>query len=163
VRACVLTSDALPDFGKAVAMAEGVAIAQAKTGSIRWILYVLALAQLRAGHPEEAIRRAQESLERSPDWQSADLNRLVLALAHARLGQSDEARRWLRTTDAALGLPPPEGQPRARLFVDWGFLEDEAEFLILRREAEDVILGQSGQEREQGRLVAPGRAVGPGH
>jgi tetratricopeptide (TPR) repeat protein len=147
VRACVLTPDAVPNFAKAVGVAEGAAIAQAKTRGKRWALNVLALAQLRAGRPEEASRRAQESLERSPDWISADLNRLVIALAHARMGHRAEAQRWLKTTDAALGLPVPGGQPGARLFFDWGYLENEAQFLILRREAEDLIFKPPGQAR----------------
>jgi hypothetical protein len=56
---------------------------------------VLGLASYRAGQFEDSIRHLRQSLATDPGWAGASLNWPVLALAHSRLGQHEEARRWL--------------------------------------------------------------------
>ena len=63
------------------------------------ILWSLALAHYRAGQFEQAQERADEAMTRQPDL--AWLSWPVLSLVHARLGHTDEARRWLAQAQLA--------------------------------------------------------------
>ncbi len=61
----------------------------------------LALAHYRAGQFQDAIQRARESLEAAgqPHGDIRALNWLVLALAYKKVGQADEAGKWLVHTE----------------------------------------------------------------
>jgi hypothetical protein len=98
-----------------------------------------ALAHLRAGHLDEAVRQAQSSYVVDPNWHASALNRVVLALAHARLGQREEARKWLETTHRTPRPPPASGSETEVIgaVTSWW---DRADLLILRREADVLIL-----------------------
>jgi tetratricopeptide (TPR) repeat protein len=134
-RACLLTPDAVPDLRAALRLAE---IAAAKPPAYAWTYYTLALAHLRAGQFDAAIRRARQSMELDPNWHATALNRVVLALAHARLDHAAEARRWLETTRRDPDRPSPGGRPveALGLTADWW---DWADVLLLRREAEELL------------------------
>jgi tetratricopeptide (TPR) repeat protein len=103
-----------------------------------WRLHTLAAAHYRAGQFEQAIARAQESLQVGPDWKGRVLNWLVLALAHQRLGHQDEARQWL-----AQVVQWRETLPRGKANIPrcppslhgWDWLE----FQVLMREAEPFV------------------------
>jgi WD40 repeat protein/tetratricopeptide (TPR) repeat protein len=85
-----------------------------------WSDHVLGLALYRAGRFDEAVALLRGSLDRGPDWDRGVLDWLVLAMAHWKLGQPEEARRWLdragrwaeaqlRDSPGGLGRAVPEG------------------------------------------------------
>jgi hypothetical protein len=80
--------------------------------------------------------RAQEAVARDPN--AAWLARLALAMAHARLGHSAEAHRWLEQADGW------QRQERRRIAEEWaGFASSEwADFQIFHAEAV-ALIGQS--------------------
>jgi tetratricopeptide (TPR) repeat protein len=90
-------------------------------------LNTLAAAQYRAGRYDEAIRRLEEAARARggvgipEDW-------AFLAMAHHRLGQRDQARRWLDRLR--------EHQPSTDPARFW----PELEIRLLRSEAEAVVL-----------------------
>ncbi len=135
-RVCVLMPDAIADPQVPLRFARSAA--KPSTGGLN--VYVLALACLRAGQPEEAIRDAEQSIKIDPKWHAVALNRLVIALAHAKLGHAEEARRWLESTDHVPNVPGVDGPKLEVLSQDTGWWA-RADFLILRREAEPLIGG----------------------
>jgi tetratricopeptide (TPR) repeat protein len=147
VRCSAVIPDAVPDPGALVVIGRSAAEALGTDRNIRWVLYALGLAQIRAGQFEEALRSAQRSLQLSPDWEGGALNRLVLALGSAGLGRSAEARLWLQTTDVLAGLSRPEGPPAELPVAQWTYWENRADFLLLRREAEERIVAGPGLKR----------------
>jgi WD40 repeat protein/serine/threonine protein kinase/tetratricopeptide (TPR) repeat protein len=107
--------------------------------------YVLGMALLRTGRLDQALLRFQESLAVQRDWANHGLNAYGLALAHYRLGHSDEARRWLERADSWLnnldriyaveGPAILSGQPQAPVtFEFWVYAQ------LVRREAAGPIL-----------------------
>jgi serine/threonine-protein kinase len=92
-----------------------------------WYLNALALALYRAGQAGPAAQRAQESLKAAPGWHPP-LNWLVLALAHQRLDQAEEARGWLEKVRQA-GVPSGMNP------------QDVVYYQLLRREAEAACKG----------------------
>jgi serine/threonine-protein kinase len=120
-RCLSLAPDTGTDPAEAVRLAERTVEAHPTHG---WYLNALALAHLRAGQPEKAIERAQEALRVAPSWQPW-LQWLVLSLAHQRLGDTAEARRWL---DKARQAPtaPPGVHVQDRIFCECLLREAEA-------------------------------------
>jgi WD40 repeat protein/tetratricopeptide (TPR) repeat protein len=111
-----------------------------------WNLHCLGVAHYRAGRLHEAIKRLEESS--ATDWgeQGRMQNRLVLALAHHRLGHAaqsrallDEVKHWWDGLEAAR----TEGAVTMPL-TDWLPLQ------LFRREAEALILGASLLPAETG-------------
>jgi tetratricopeptide (TPR) repeat protein len=107
---------------------------QATVSRHPWTFHVLGLAQYRAGQFDQALRSFDEADARP--WHARELNWFGRALAHHRLGDSDEARRcldkgiqWLERE----GTSP--GQPSTLTLTP----EDWLEGLLLRREAEALL------------------------
>jgi hypothetical protein len=111
---------------------------QAVAGSLNgWNLHTLGVAHYRAGRLDEAIKRLEES--NAGDWgeQGRMQNRLVLAMAHHRLGHVAQSRalldqvvRWwdgleAAKADGAVAMP----------LTDWLPLQ------LLRRQAAALIMG----------------------
>jgi len=98
-------------------------------------LHVLGLAHYRAGDFNRAIERLTESV--NGNWSGNAANWLVLAMAHYRLGNAGDARKWfdqaVRTID-----PPGAREPDAGL--RGLHRHDVTACVVLRREAE-VLLG----------------------
>jgi tetratricopeptide (TPR) repeat protein len=132
-RSCVLTADPVVEPEQIIRWAEQAV----RHGGQPWHLHVLGAAYYRAWRLDEAIKCLEKSNTRYSGIDDYKLqNRLVLAMAHQRLGHSQQARAlldrvhrsWERVqasrTDGAVSL----------FSVDWLALQ------LLRREAEAVIL-----------------------
>jgi tetratricopeptide (TPR) repeat protein len=91
------------------------------------VLNTLGAALYRAGRFDEAIRRLREGIQLR-DGTSVPQDWAFLAMAYFRLGDRDEARRWL---DRFRGYPPD---------ADPAKFWDELEIRLLRSEAEALIL-----------------------
>jgi hypothetical protein len=96
-----------------------------------------ALAYL-AGRCQEAAPLFEQSLRADAAPGRAVVNWVWLALAHQRLGQSEEARRWLSKVQAWLGqyrdgMPALAEQELGLHFHNW------LEAHVLRREAEALL------------------------
>jgi eukaryotic-like serine/threonine-protein kinase len=157
---CALAPDAVPDPRRLVELAEKAVADGTPDPQLR---FNLALANVRAGRFDEAVRLAKESLASLPPGDPGVLGGLieaVLAIAHHRLGQPGEAARRLDALikldwDAIERWPEPE---------DWW---RRADFLTLRREAIATVTGQPAPDdlqlrRRRGRaytqLGQPARA-----
>jgi hypothetical protein len=104
-----------------------------------WYLHAHALALYRAGRFEAAIARCHDSMKAAPTWRGVPLNWLLVAMAHHRLGQAEEARPWLDKAVQWRG-----GTFNGRRQVDIPYppevhLNDWLEFEVLYREAEALV------------------------
>jgi tetratricopeptide (TPR) repeat protein len=136
VQSCNLASEPVIEPDQVVRWAEKVVSGSSKP----WDLNLLGTALYRAGRFEDAIKRLGEGITSSSGTQETEPAgaqiRLVLAMAHQRLGDAtrarallDEVMRWWNIVEAgktngAVSLTSP----------DWLWLQ------VLRREAEALIL-----------------------
>jgi tetratricopeptide (TPR) repeat protein len=130
-RTCSLVPNSGIDAARAVAWAEQAVAERPKVG---WYLHALGLALYRKGEFEAAIGRLTES--EKADWEPV-MDWLVLALCHHRLGHAAEARKYLARATELLARRPP-----AKLFTAALFSTDVEEAVLMRREADRVILGK---------------------
>jgi tetratricopeptide (TPR) repeat protein len=139
-RACTLA----PDGPGAARLAEKELAGDPETPRA---LTLRAALHYRAGEFEEAARVARRCLEAHPGWDGNVLNWLRLALACRRLGQADEARRWL---DKAAGWLDrfDEGMPAEAEGTHRLHLHDWLEAHLLRREAEALLREDAPPARE---------------
>jgi WD40 repeat protein/tetratricopeptide (TPR) repeat protein/serine/threonine protein kinase len=118
-------------------------------------LYTLGIAHYRAGHFRQAIRHLHESLDVKPEWDSAALDWLVLAMAHHRLGEKREARRWFGKAaawmDQATRQAVADNRPSPP--IEWW---NWADCQFLRREAETLIHGAPGPDNPDLHLARAG-------
>jgi tetratricopeptide (TPR) repeat protein len=117
-RVCVLLPAAVPDPMVPVHLAEQ-SVARHATP---WSLYTLAMTHLREGQLDEAARRFQQSLDAPSAWDARFLDRMGLALLHAKRG---EAEASLRQLDGAMKLLAQNPD---------SFQQDRIEALLLLRE-----------------------------
>jgi hypothetical protein len=94
------------------------------------VLNTLGAALYRAGRFEEAIRRLNEGAKTRGD-EGVPKGFAFLAMAHHRLGHQDDAKHWLDKLIASQVNKTP------------GSSFDEIEILILRREAESLVMGST--------------------
>lgn len=121
---CALAPKAVPDYDKAVHLAE-IAVQKAPEEERLAYLNTLGAILHRAGHHKEAIAALQECDKLRPDA----FNWVFLALAHHRLGQDKEARRWLEKV-------------RHRVETTYGKAEQQEyrhELLLFWREVEETL------------------------
>jgi WD40 repeat protein len=109
-------------------------------------LNALGAAMYRAGRLEEAVRSLKESVQ-GAGGAGMPRNWAFLAMSYHRLGDQQEARRWLDK------LGP---SPRLTTDLRW----DAVEMEVLRREAERLISGDDELTRASGSSAPPG-AEGP--
>jgi serine/threonine protein kinase/Flp pilus assembly protein TadD len=133
-RTCLVPPKGSPDPELAVRWAERVVRIHGKSA---WNLHTLGFAHLRARQWKESIRRCRESLEAQPGWGARMLNWLVLAMAHQRLGQAEEARLWLTL---ATQWREALADPQAIDLTDW------LEFQLLLPEARDLVQGPAAKK-----------------
>jgi tetratricopeptide (TPR) repeat protein len=124
---CVFRADAVADLSRPVELAEKAVAAEHFTG-----LRTLGAALYRAGRFDEAVGKVDESLEsqggRGPlDW-------LFLAMAHHRLGHTDDAHQWLDKAAEWIDEKRESGIYGAA--PDW---TERLERQLPRREAEALI------------------------
>jgi serine/threonine-protein kinase len=134
-RACTLAPSAVADESLPGRLAE-----KELGGSARafWSLTEQGALAYRAGRFQEAVPLFEQSLAADPKLGRAVLNWLWLALAHQKLGKSEEASRWLSKAQACLdpygdGMPARAEQELGLHFHNW------LEAHVLRREAEALI------------------------
>jgi serine/threonine protein kinase len=134
-RWCALVPGMVPDPGRLVSFAQ-LAPIFGHTDPLRF--FNLSLAEYRAGSFDDAIRHARESLASDSGGETGPLgatNGALLAMAHHRLGQREEAKRWLDKIN----------------HLDWRSVErwpspeswwERSDFLVLKREAVELITGK---------------------
>jgi Flp pilus assembly protein TadD len=99
VRTMTLAADGAADWSAAVRQAD---LAVGKSPKTAWYVCALGAAHHRAGNDAEAVKRLEESLRVHPAWIGRGQNYVFLAMATHRLGWDDEAREWLKKTEAWL-------------------------------------------------------------
>ncbi|HEX8201446.1 MAG TPA: tetratricopeptide repeat protein, partial [Isosphaeraceae bacterium] len=138
-QACILTSDAVTDRGRPVPLAERAVAGDPRNPDYR---NTLGAALHRAGRWKEAVDRLEEARALTGDRQGTVWDWLFLAMAHHRLGHSEEARAWLRRgtrwAEREATPAPAEAAPGPRL--SW---HQRLGLQLLRREAEELIGQQS--------------------
>ena len=107
-RWCAWCPGVVPDPGRLLSLAR-TGRASGHTGPLR--VFSLSLAEYRAGRFEDAIRRARESLagRRGRNGPLAATDAAILAMAHYRLGQGEEARAGSTRSLASTGGPSSGG------------------------------------------------------
>jgi tetratricopeptide (TPR) repeat protein len=137
-RACLVRPQGLAEPARLMQWAEQAVAIRPRC---EWYLHVLGAAHYRAGQFDQAIRRCHESLEAAPKWPGHVQNWLVLAMAHQRLGQTEQARQWLEKA-GQWREKIAQGRPRAAVVApshvppsDW------LEFLVLYPEAQALVRG----------------------
>jgi tetratricopeptide (TPR) repeat protein len=121
--------EAVPDLAVPVQMAEA-ALAGCPADQKKWGLLTLGAALYRAGRTDEAIARLNESVKASggvvvpESW-------ALLAMAHHKKGNGDEARRWLEK----LRSHKPDAKTATDFSSDLWLVEGR----ILLREAEALL------------------------
>lgn len=99
IRTCLLAPSPDADLDSVVELAENAV--SHRPGS--WFcLYLLGIAQYRAGQYELAAQRLRESLIGYPDWAARAMSYPVLAMAHHRMGQAAAARQALDAAAEAI-------------------------------------------------------------
>jgi eukaryotic-like serine/threonine-protein kinase len=99
IRTCILAPGPDADLAPLVELAENMLAPE--PGSW-YYLYLLGMAQYRAGQYEPAVRRLRESLLGHPDQAVRAISYPVLAMAHHRLGQTAQARQALDAAAEAI-------------------------------------------------------------
>jgi len=99
IRACILAPGPDADLAPLVELAESML---APDPGSWFCLYLLGMAQYRAGQYEPAVRRLRESLLGQPDQAVRAISYPVLAMAHHRLGQTAQARQALDAAAEAI-------------------------------------------------------------
>jgi tetratricopeptide (TPR) repeat protein len=134
-RACTLASGAVADAARPDRLAE----AELRTNAQQfWSLTEQGALAYRAGRYQDAVTHFEQSLKADATPGRAVVNWVWLALAHQRLGQSEEARRWLSKAQAWLDQFT-DGMP-ARAEAEFGLhFHNWLEAHVLRREAEALL------------------------
>jgi WD40 repeat protein/serine/threonine protein kinase/tetratricopeptide (TPR) repeat protein len=142
---CTLTANSGADPARIVSLAEK---ALAESSRDHWHVTQFGAALYRAGRFEEAIKRLEEATELSCHPYRTNMLHtwFFLAMAHHRLGHTDEARRWLdkavQGTQEAL-KPPAEplensGNRDGVIPPNWA---RKLTLQLLCREAEELVQG----------------------
>jgi tetratricopeptide (TPR) repeat protein len=135
-RSCTLAPDAVADISKVIQMSATELESKSNEGEF-WALTERGALLHRAGKSREAVPLFQRSLEADKSPGRQVLNWLWLALAHQKLGETDEARRWLdkasKWLDQFRGEIPKLADAPGLELHNW------LEASVLRKEAEALL------------------------
>jgi serine/threonine protein kinase/predicted Zn-dependent protease len=161
-KTCLLAPDAVPDLAPVLQLAEQAVTGTQQHGGYRFFLVTRAMADYRAGHFAQAIDRLNQmlSLKLEPCYSSNRyLSRsnqfldgtahVFLAMAHQRLGHSDQAMQAL---DQARRMEEPRQMVIKRFGPVWN---EWLRFHIVRKEAERLVAGGGSQRIPASRHPAP--------
>ena len=132
-RICALAPDAQIDPSKLVQLAERAA--QAKPAPHH--LHTLGLVHYRAGQYDKAIEQLHKSME--GNWKAQVVNWLVLAMAHQRLGHTDEAHIWFEKAARWIDNPDVPKSSNSGDRLRTLYPHDALACMVLRREAEMLL------------------------
>ena len=134
-RACTLAADAVAEASLPSRLAE---TELKSTPGQFWSLTEQGALLFRAGRVNDSVALFEQSLNAAPAPGRAVVNWLWLALAHQRLGETEEARRWFEKATAWLDQLHDRMPPRAE--TEFGLhLHNWLEAHVLRREAEALL------------------------
>jgi WD40 repeat protein/tetratricopeptide (TPR) repeat protein len=125
VRSCVLAPNAVADWKRVVRLAEKAAEGEPSNQDFLTIRGVILY---RAGQCDEAVQRLKQAIGEDPEQEGLDWSRLFLAMAHQKLGHTEEAKRCLAKAAESM---KDEG-------LGW---RERLEYQILHREAEGLVKG----------------------
>ena len=134
-RTYVLTGDESVDFGPFVELASHAAVAEP---GVWYRLYILGIAQYRAGKYEQAVESLTKSLTGAPEWSGRALSYPILAMAEHWI---DEANRRDRDRSLSGGDDLTLTQPN---WMEWG---DAVLYAALLQEARGVIGRPTGPKQ----------------
>jgi Flp pilus assembly protein TadD len=141
-RTCCLAPGAVADYEPVLRLADRAVTGTENHQAYRWFLIARGMADYRAGRFAGAIDWLRKSLTPGADSEEPvrdGLAHAVLAMAHHRLGQAEEARKALdRARDLEERLPASGGN----LTYNWLRVH------VVRREA-DALLGAAGAAPEK--------------
>jgi WD40 repeat protein/serine/threonine protein kinase len=139
-KTCLLMPDAVRDLQPVLKLADVALTGTEAHGDYRWFLLARGMADYRAGRFVEAIDRLKKVLSPSiiVNLYRDTMAHLFLAMAHQKLGKSDEARSALdRARElVAQKFPKPDGVGLDDSWDDWLRCQ------IVLREAEKVVEGK---------------------
>jgi serine/threonine-protein kinase len=128
-RICTLAPGAVPDATRLVSIADRAV----KASPTAHYLHTLGLAYYRGGRFDRAIEELNRSTK--ANWNANAANWLVLAMAHERLGQTDEARKWFDKAVQWLDNPHEKATQTSANPLQSIHPQDALACLVLRREA----------------------------
>jgi tetratricopeptide (TPR) repeat protein len=136
---CVLAPDAVADWRVPLQLAEAVLVDNSKSNLA---LSLQGALLYRAGQFEEALKRLTEA-ERTykPDddqWSTIAFNWLFLALAHQRLGHTQEAKKWHDKAVQWIDLEMRKPNETAAFFLRLTW-DRRLTLQLLRRESEELL------------------------
>ncbi len=137
-KVCLLATNDAAEPAHLISLAEQAVAGDRKAE----YLHLLGLAYCRAGRHDKAIKTLHEAINAEPTWKGCVTNWLVLAMAHQRLDDSDEAHQWLRKAETWV-----ETTLADRPFTARGYYLHPHDWLachLLLREAKAVI-GENAQ------------------
>ncbi|HKB01565.1 MAG TPA: protein kinase, partial [Gemmataceae bacterium] len=135
-RMAVLAPGAVPDLNPVLQLAERAVAARADAPEF---LHTLGMAHLRAGHPDKAVQRLQESSAVKPEWNANVVNWLGLALACHQSGRPNEAREWLDKAVQWIDREAPKTKDSGLAAIGDLQPHDWLACRVLRREAETLL------------------------
>lgn len=134
-RTCSLAPLAVKDLDEPVRWARAAATDQPRNADLQSTLGAILY---RAGRFEEAVRHLEEAVAIRGD-RGNPIDRLFLAMAHARSGRQSTARKWLTKEISVPDRPrvPVPSASTGPFTLHWN---SEIELAILRLEAEALIM-----------------------
>jgi tetratricopeptide (TPR) repeat protein len=138
---CAVARGALDDPAAVIRLAERrLTASPPDTNHLFWARHVLALARLRAGKFAEVVEGLREEQLGGLGDGYHIRNWFLLAIAHHRLGHTEEARRWFEQGDRWIREKNRNRADRPVRYAPSGFSwSDWLGFQLHRREAEEVL------------------------
>ncbi len=142
----VLTNVVAPDSGVDPADATRLLAAFVEAHPKEYALRpVLGLARYRSGRVQEALDLILPVATERQEWRCVSTTWPMLALAYHRLGDEDEARKWLeKALEFRRRSRPTFGRDPIASVPPWGGIWDWIDFELLTREAQATIPVASG-------------------